>query len=177
MRRIAAAPMMISLRPLVISSLIVNSLLLEPLQKIASQSIGKTQSAVVARAAITLVGHQNICKLLGLVYRLVALDAQKVGRPLHLVINFLSWANIPLVIRVAELANLSEVRRLRAADLVALLAVVHVREFLTSARVGPHPVTLEARRMSLFDGQFILAGVCLVDSLMTVGTPGALSRG
>ena len=131
----------------------------------------------MARAAITFVGHGYVRELPGLVYRLVALDAQKVGRPLYLVIAFLSWANIPLVIRVAELTNLRKVRRLRAADLVALLAVVHVRELLASTRVGFHPMTLKARRMSLFDSQFVLAGVCLPDSLMAIGTPGALARG
>src|SRR5207249_1884031 len=102
-----------------------------------------------------LVGHCYVCKLPGLVYRLVALDAQKVGRPLYLIIDFPSWPNIPLVIRVSELTNLRKVGRLCAADLVALLAVVHVREVLTSTRVGFHPMTLEAGRMSLFDGQFV----------------------
>jgi len=131
----------------------------------------------VARAAVTLVGHHYFRKLLGLVYGLVALDTQKVGRPFYLVIDFLPWANIPFVIRVAELANLREVRRFRTADFVALLAVVHVRKVLTSTGVGPCAVALKARGMSLFDRQFILAGVGLPDPLMTVGAPGGLSRG
>lgn len=107
----------------------------------------------------------------------MAFDAQEVRRPLHLVIYFSARANVPFVIRVTEFADQREMRRLRAADFVALLAVIHIREVLASARVGPHPVTLKASRVSLFDGEFILTGVRFLDSLMTIGAPGGLARG
>jgi hypothetical protein len=81
------------------------------------------------------------------------------------------------MIRVTELANLCEVRCLRTADRVAFLAIVHVGEILASARIRPHPVTLEARRMSLLDSQLVLARVRFFDSLMTIGAPSALTRG
>ena len=36
-------------------------------------------------------------------------------------------------------------------------------------------MTLETRCVSLLDGQLILAGVCLFDPLMTIGTPRTLT--
>lgn len=169
--------MMISLMPLVISSLIVKSLLLELIQKIASQGIRKAQAPVMTRAATTLVGHSYVGELSRLVNGLMAFDAQKIRRPLHLVIDFPSRPDVPFVIRVTELANLSEMTRLRTANRVTFLAVIHVREVLASARFGLHPVTLEAGRMSLLNGQFILSGIRLFDSLMTIGAAGALAGG
>jgi len=59
---------------------------------------------------------------------------------------------------------------------MAVPAVIHVRKVLASACLRLHPVALEACRVSLLDGQLILAGVGLLDPLMTIGAPGALAR-
>ena len=131
----------------------------------------------MAGTATALIGHSYIGELPRLVYRFVALDAQKIGRPLYLIIDFPSRPNIPFVIRVAELANLSQVCRFRTAGRVAFLAVVHVREVLASTRFGLHPVALEAGRMSLLDGQLIFAGIRLPYALMTIRAPRALAGG
>ena len=177
--RTAAAAMMISLMPLVISFLILPAQrfhsLLQLIQQIASQCIWKSESSVVTGAAIALIGHPNVGQLPGLVYRLVALNAQEVGRPLNLILYFPSWANIPFVVNVAELANLREVRGFRATGLVALLAIVHVRKVFAGSRFRLHPVTLKAGRVSFFDSQLILAGTRVLDPLMTIGAPCALT--
>lgn len=76
---------------------------------------------------------------------------------------------------MTELADLSKVRCFRALDSMTLLTVIHVREVRARAAVRSHPVTLEARRMSLLNGEFNLAGICVFDSLMTIGAPGALT--
>lgn len=129
----------------------------------------------MAGAAAALVGHAYVGERSSLVYGLVALNAQEVGRSLDLVIDLPPRPDVPLMIGVAELANKSQVRSLRSADLVAFLAVVHVRVVLASSCFGPHAVTLKAGRMALLYGQLILAGVRLFDSLMTVGAPGGLA--
>jgi len=62
----------------------------------------------VTGTATALVRHSYIRELSGLVDGLVAFDAEEVGRTFHLIIDLPSWANVPLVIGVAELLNLGE---------------------------------------------------------------------
>lgn len=122
----------------------------------------------MARGAILVRRSLDLAQGLGLLHGLMAFGAQEVGRPFHTVFGLSPWPYVVLVVRVFELGDVFEIRPLSGAGLVALAAVVHVREIRERARVGPHAVTLKTGRMSFFDRQLAPAHGDRLDELMAI---------
>lgn len=107
----------------------------------------------MASGAVLFGRSRDLAKIFSLLYGFMAFGAQEVRRAFHSILDFPSRSYIVLVIRVFEFRNVSEIRPLWRADLVAVAAVVHIWEIRKRACLRSHAVTLETGRMAFFDRQ------------------------